>query len=248
MTFGIGRTLNPRIGYLDLKYFNELRPGLALWLLLNLSCAAEQYTRYGHIDISMILVCIFQGIYVVDALWSESAILTTMDITTDGFGFMLVFGDLAWVPFTYSTQARFLAFHPVQLSSIAIIGILAVKLTGYYIFRNSNHQKNLFRTEPNHPSVKHLNSIQTSRGTRLLIEGWWGYARHINYAGDLLMGLSWCLPTSFYTPITYFYIIYFIVLLVHRERRDDHKCQVKYGKDWDTYQKLVPYRIIPYIY
>eukprot|EP00964_Phaeocystis_antarctica_P106704 scaffold71517_cov55-Phaeocystis_antarctica.AAC.5 len=29
-----------------------------------------------------------------------------MDITTDGFGYMLAFGDLAWVPFTYSLQAR----------------------------------------------------------------------------------------------------------------------------------------------
>jgi delta14-sterol reductase len=36
----------------------------------------------------------------------EKAILTTMDITTDGFGFMLAFGDLAWVPFIYSLQAR----------------------------------------------------------------------------------------------------------------------------------------------
>jgi hypothetical protein len=27
-----------------------------------------------------------------------------MDITTDGFGFMLAFGDLAWVPFTYTLQ------------------------------------------------------------------------------------------------------------------------------------------------
>jgi hypothetical protein len=34
------------------------------------------------------------------------SILTTMDITTDGFGFMLAFGDLAWVPFTYSLQVR----------------------------------------------------------------------------------------------------------------------------------------------
>ena len=32
----------------------------------------------------------------LDALWFEPAILTTMDITTDGFGFMLAFGDLAW--------------------------------------------------------------------------------------------------------------------------------------------------------
>lgn len=47
-----------------------------------------------------------------DALYFEKAILTTMDITTDGFGFMLAFGDLAWVPFTYTLQARFLVDYP----------------------------------------------------------------------------------------------------------------------------------------
>ena len=44
--FFIGRELNPRLrwrwlpsGTLDLKYFNELRPGIFLWNLINLSCA-----------------------------------------------------------------------------------------------------------------------------------------------------------------------------------------------------------------
>ena len=80
------------------------------------------------------------------------------------------------------------------------------------------------------------------------------------------MGLAWCLVTGFQTPLTYFYVIYFAGLLIHRQRRDDEKCEKKYvrfyssshsnnysilhryGKDWDRYQKLVPYRIIPYIY
>lgn len=66
----------------------------------------------GHVTIAMLLVCAFHGLYVWDAMWSEKAILTTMDITTDGFGFMLVFGDLTWVPFTYSLQARYLVDHP----------------------------------------------------------------------------------------------------------------------------------------
>lgn len=57
-------------------------------------------------------VCAFHLIYVIDALWYEPAILTTMDITTDGFGFMLAFGDIAWVPFTYCLQARYLADNP----------------------------------------------------------------------------------------------------------------------------------------
>ena len=47
----------------------------------------------------MACVNIFQAVYVWDALYQEQAILTTMDITTDGFGYMLAFGDLSWVPF-----------------------------------------------------------------------------------------------------------------------------------------------------
>ena len=46
------------------------------------------------------LVTLFQGICVWDSLYLEKASLTNMDITTDGSGFMLAFGDLAWVPFT----------------------------------------------------------------------------------------------------------------------------------------------------
>lgn len=46
-----------------------------------------------------------------------------MDIVHDGFGFMLAFGDLCWVPFTYSLQAYFLVRHPQELSTLAAIGI-----------------------------------------------------------------------------------------------------------------------------
>ncbi len=79
----------------------------------------------------------------------QAAILTTMDITTDGFGFMLSIGDLAWVPFTYTLQARFLAFHPVKLGVQGVIGVLAVFATGAYIFRISNKEKNDFRNGKN---------------------------------------------------------------------------------------------------
>jgi len=47
---------------------------------------------------------------------------------------------------------------------------------------------------------------------------------------------------------TYFYVVYFGVLLVHRERRDDEKCRKKYGKDWEKYCKRVPSRILPGVY
>jgi hypothetical protein len=42
----------------------------------------------------------------------QPALLTTMDVVVEGFGFMLAFGDLAWVPGTYTTQARYLVDYP----------------------------------------------------------------------------------------------------------------------------------------
>lgn len=119
------------------------------------------------------LVTVSQAFYVFDALWNEPAILTTMDIVTDGFGFMLAFGgtlldfphalkllptltviDLAWLPFTYSIQARYLSIHPIELGLPTTAAIVGVQLAGYYIFRASNGEKNRFRTNPEDPSVK----------------------------------------------------------------------------------------------
>jgi len=90
--------------------------------------------------------------------------------------------------------------------------------------------------------------MTTAKGSKLITSGWWGASRHPNYFGDLTMAVAWSLPTGLNTPITYFYVVYFAVLLIHRQRRDDEACEKKYGEDWIKYKKLVPYRIIPYVY
>ncbi|KAF8206332.1 ergosterol biosynthesis ERG4/ERG24 family-domain-containing protein [Mycena galopus ATCC 62051] len=247
--FYIGRELNPfSWGSFDLKTFNELRPGLILWFLVDISMVCEQATRRGgfnQVTDSLWLITLFQGLYVADALYNEPCIFTQMDITTDGFGFMLSVGDLAWVPFAYSLQARYLVFHPVVLGPVGIAGVLVVNCAGYYIFRVANAEKNDFRNGKN---PKNLEFMTTESGSKLLTSGWWGRSRHPNYLGDLLMAVAWSLPTGFSSPIPYFYVIYFLVLLIHRQRRDDEACEKKYGQDWKKYMKLVPYRIIPYVY
>ncbi|KAJ7067028.1 ERG4/ERG24 ergosterol biosynthesis protein [Mycena amicta] len=247
--FYIGRELNPfSYGAFDLKTFNELRPGLILWTLIDISMVCEQATRRGgfsQVTDSLWLVLLFQGCYTADALYNEPGIFTQMDITTDGFGFMLAVGDLAWVPFVYCLQARYLVFAPNELGPILTVLTLIANFTGYYIFRQANGEKNDFRNGKN---PKNLQFFTTESGSKLLTSGWWGRSRHPNYFGDLLMALAWSFPTGFTTPITYFYVTYFLVLLIHRQRRDDHMCKIKYGKDWEKYQKMVPYRIIPYVY
>lgn len=148
-------------------------------------------------------------------------------------------------------QARFLADHPQPLGLLGLAAVLAVQGTGYYIFRGANGQKDAFRRDPSHPSVAHLQSMATARGTRLITSGWWGAARHINYLGDWLMGLAWCMPCGLAgaaSVVPYFYCLYFASLLVHRERRDEAACRAKYGADWERYCALVPWRIVPKVY
>jgi Delta14-sterol reductase len=185
----MGRELNPRWGNFDWKEFCELRPGLIGWMLLNIACLQEQKEQLGYVTGSMLLINVFQGIYVWDAVYQERAILTTMDITTDGFGYMLVFGDMTWVPFTYSVPARYLVKHDPHLSIYALSIIVLLHICGYLIFRGANGQKDAFRRNPEGESVKHLKYMKTKRGTKLLTSGWWGMARKINYTGDYIMGL-----------------------------------------------------------
>ncbi|KAB8203166.1 ergosterol biosynthesis ERG4/ERG24 [Aspergillus parasiticus] len=285
--FYIGRELNPRVslplfGEFDIKTWCEMRPGLTGWILLNLAFIAKQYRTYGFVSDSILFTASVQAFYVLDGQYNESGILTMIDITTDGFGFMLSFGDLVWVPFLYSTQCRYLAVYPLHLGWTGIAAVSAVFALGLYIFRAANTQKNVFRTQPSDPSVANLSYIQTKRGTRLLTAGWWGMSRHINYFGDWLQSMPFSLPTGLagYTIMsagsaaalstdfkmldgrevvqgeakgwgaifTYFYVLYFAILLMHRERRDDAMCAKKYGEDWEEYRRIVKWRILPWVY
>ncbi len=289
----IGRELNPRItlpllGEYDIKAFMELRPGMLGWMLLNCAFIAKQYRTFGFVTDSIVFITAVQALYVLDSQVMEPAILTTIDIITDGFGMMLSFGDLVWVPFMYSTQNRYLAAHPVSLGWLGVAAMGAMLLTGFSIFRLANSQKNNFRNDPNDPRVAHLKYIETKSGSRLIVSGWWGIARHINYFGDWIQSWPYSLPTGlagyavvaadsaaavaaaaasepvfaradgqvvlagpargFGMVFTYFYIVYFAVLLVHRDMRDDEKCARKYGDDWEKYKKTVRWHIVPGIY
>ncbi|KEY66565.1 hypothetical protein S7711_09411 [Stachybotrys chartarum IBT 7711] len=281
----IGRELNPRvtlpwIGEIDLKEFLELRPGMLGWVVMNCAWCAQQYRTFGYVTDSIICITLVQLVYIVDSWWNEPAILTTMDIATDGFGMMLSFADFVWEPFMFALQTRYLAVHPISLGPFYFTLTAALIGVGFFIFRSANNQKNTFRTNPNDPSVAHLESMETKRGTRLLVTGWWGVSRHINYLGDWLQSWAYSFPTGLagyqilaagtsveggyvmndgrvVVPgeakgwgmmFTYFYVIYFAVLLIHRERRDDTNCMRKYGEDWAKYKKIVRWRIIPGIY
>ena len=247
--FFMGCSLNPRIGSFDLKLFFEARPSLTGWIILCFVYAAVQYKTQGAVSIPMIISCLFQFAYVLDYFIHEEAILSTMDIVHDPFGFMLCFGDSVWVPFTYSVQAYYLVNKVKGLPWWAVTLFALVFAAGYLAFRLTNLQKHRFREDPERPiRGRKPEFIQTRQGNKLLVSGFWGWSRHFNYVGDVLMATSWSLPCLFGSALPYFYPIYFTALLIHRERRDFKRCSLKYGAEWQEYCRRVRWRIVPGIY
>lgn len=49
-----------------------------------------------------------------------------MDIIDEGFGFMLAFGDISWVPIMYSMQAHYLVDNPVMITNLTIAAIVTL--------------------------------------------------------------------------------------------------------------------------
>lgn len=270
----MGVEFNPRILGIDLKLFFNGRPGIVGWTLLNLSFSYYQYSYFGFVSNGMIMLNLLQGLYVLDFFWNETWYLKTIDIAHDHFGFYLAWGDCVWLPWMYTLQGCYLAFHPVE-HGIEGFFIMVVGILGYIIFRWTNYQKDYFRRriselkkchkiDDEKDSCQHINiwgkypsyitcEYRTGDGkvreSHLLTSGWWGMARHMNYTGDIILSAMWGFCCGFNHILPHFYTLYIIALLVTRVYRDETRCREKYGSEiWGKYCKKVPYRFIPYLY
>ncbi|BBH07701.1 Ergosterol biosynthesis ERG4/ERG24 family [Prunus dulcis] len=111
----------------------------------------------------------------------------------------------------------------VELGTAAVVANCLTFLIGYMVFRGANKQKHVFKKNPKTPI--------------------WG--RPARVIGESCLLLGNCKALS---PVPYFYPIYLLILLVWRERRDEARCAEKYKEIWAEYRKLVPWRILPYVY
>jgi len=154
--------------------------------------------------------------------------------------------------------------NPVSSYEFPVIGsiaALATLLAAYWVFDSAMAQKSIFKMQqqgeykiryafPVLPGIviQDPSFIQTKHGNKLLTDGWWQYARKINYTADWIQSCMWAVSAGFVTPITYFYPAFFLAVLTHRCGRDFEKCARKYGEDWEEYCKVVKYKFIPGIY
>lgn len=254
--FFVGVELNPRFGeYWDFKFFHNGRPGIVAWSLIDLSFMALQYQNFGYVSNSMLIVTLLHTMYAVDFFYNEDWYLRTIDICHDHFGYMLAWGDTTFLPTIYTLQVQYLGRYPVNLTTTQALAVLILGLSGYAMFRQANHQKDVIRFTNGKAKIwgepaKYVRcTYKTEDGktheSLLLSSGWWGFSRHANYLADLIQSWAMCATCGFthILPWTYFFVMF--AILWTRTGRVEERCHRKYGKQWLEYCNLVQYKLIP---
>jgi delta14-sterol reductase len=249
----LGRLENPQWlgGRVDAKMLLYLIGAVMLELLLVSFTAHHVLTHAADPSPGVLLYSALFTFFLVEYLFFEAVHLYTYDFVAERVGFKLGWGCLVFYPFFYCVGLWYAADRANPHSSGPWLGACAaVFFAGWSLARGANLQKYRFKTQPDRDRFGPFEQRAISEGElRVLVSGFWGLSRHINYLGELLMATG--LTLSLGAPgavIPWLYPLYYIVLLVPRQLDDDRRCAQKYGTLWAQYRRAVPYRIVPWIY
>ncbi|MFO7621799.1 MAG: DUF1295 domain-containing protein [Bacteroidales bacterium] len=248
----LGRQENMQFlnGRIDLKMWLYLAGAIMLELNV-LSFTAHHLITYGQLaSPGILLSAALITYFVVDYLIFEEVHLYTYDIFAERVGFKLVWGCLVFYSYFYAIALWSTADLPDAGTPVWLLVIYAIIfLSGWIQARGANMQKYFFKKYPDKPFLGITPEGITDGKNRLLVNGFWGISRHVNYAGEILMATGIVLCTGYPGMIwPWLYPLYYVLLLSTRQYYDDRRCALKYGDLWVEYVKKVRYRIIPYIY
>jgi delta14-sterol reductase len=239
-----GAELNPELWGIDLKMFAYIPSLMGLWVL-NLSFASAQYAELGHLTTRMALFQIFYTIYIFNYFQFEYGMLHTWDVIAENFGFMLVWGDYVVVPFFYCLAGWYLLDNTAPMPAYEVAALSLLFAVGFWLFRGSNEQKHRYKEDP---SAKIWGRTPETVGGRLLVSGFWGIGRKLNYTGELMVYFSWTICTGSTSVVPYLLPLWLVGLFTHRAWRDEQRCHAKYGALWDEYCRRARFRMIPFLY
>jgi delta24(24(1))-sterol reductase len=255
--FFMGTILYPRIGEVDIKMIAEVRWSWLTLMMITLSCAVKQYETKGYLTGNMVFMLLAHWLYSNACVKGEHCIPCTWDMFHENFGWMLNFWNICGVPFLYGYQSLYILKNTDELEATYPKPLLyvnfALLIVAYYCWDTSNSQKANIKIKVSRSTFPQLpwaileepiRYIETPHG-KLLVDGWYGFVRKLQYTCDICMALSWGLACGFKSPLPYFYVFFFTNFIIHRQKRDEQRCAEKYGKYWKEYTDKVPNVFFP---
>lgn len=246
-----GREFNPHVFGHDMKLqtFRFSMMGLAL---LNVAMVVNDITKHnGVVNPVVVMASAFQVLYALDAMFFEEYYFFSHDAMNTGFGFSLVSSYHSF-PFLPTLITKYLIYKNPTMQWYYLVAIGVMNALGYIIFRASETQRCEFAKDPNSAAMRHLETLPTAGGRKLLISGWWGLVRHPNYLGEILIQWSWVLPAACTAGrvdlLVYYLPIFTTLVLLVRCRQQNARNRKKYGHAWQTYCERVPANLVPKVY
>jgi len=247
--FGRAKDVQLGNGFVDAKVWLYLVGAVMLQLNV-LSFAAFHLQTVGRINAGFLLGCAMLTWFCCEYLIFERVHLWTYDFIAERVGFKLGFGCLAFYPYFYSVALWFTADLPdpgLPVWVTVLFGVLF--LGGWVLTRGANMQKFIFKTAPQRRFLWLAPQAISDGRNSLLVNGFWGASRHINYLGEIIQAVAIALaPGWFGVWMVWLYPLYYIALFISRQADDDKVCRAKYGALWDEYTAKVPSKIIPHLY
>lgn len=247
--FGRSKDVQIKNGFVDAKVWLYLVGAVMLQLNV-LSFAAYHLEMVKSINPGFLLGCALLTWFCCEYLIFERIHLWTYDFIAERVGFKLGFGCLAFYPFFYSVALWFTAALPnpgIPVWVTILFG--ALFFGGWVLTRGANMQKFFFKTAPESRFLWLAPQAITDGEHRLLVNGFWGASRHINYLGEIIQAVAIALaPGYFGVWMVWLYPLYYIALFLSRQADDDKVCRAKYGELWNEYTAKVKYRIVPRLY
>ena len=80
---------------------------------------------------------------------------------------------------------RYLVARNPVLSGLQLASIVIVNIVGSLIFRTAETQRCEFAKNSHSPALRHLDTISTAGGKKILCGGYWGLVRYPNYLGEI---------------------------------------------------------------
>ena len=249
--FWFGRLKNPQIknGFIDAKMWFYMIGAIMLQLHV-LSFSAHHWQTHAVINPGFFLGAAMLSWFVWDYLTFEKVHLYTYDFIAERVGFKLGFGCLSFYPYFYAVSLWFTVNlpNPGHPSWLTIV-LAVIFLGGWITARGANMQKYYFKISPEKKFICIKPEAISDGNHSLLVNGYWGASRHINYLGEIVMASAIALSAGYPAVIgVWLYPLYYVALLFTRQADDDKICRAKYGELWDKYTAKVKYRIIPFLW
>ena len=230
-----GTELYPRIGNWDLKRFINCRFSMTFWQLAGLSFAYKSYVLHGEYDYGLIFAAASQYLYLFKFFLWEMGYMRSIDIIVDRAGFEIQWGCLCWVPAVYTLHSRFCVQYPSQLSLHGAGGLFILSLAGVVLNYAADRERDIFRAtdgkalvwgkkpdfiRAEYTIVNRKTGKKITKKSLLLVSGFWGVARHLQYSFELTAAWSWCLLANPFVNgvIPLWYAAFLTYLLIDRNR------------------------------